>query len=155
MRFGADEGVTSAALERDMALQTLSQADIDARQTQVLIAATSERARALQKKLALLPERITTQIRNSDNPQLMERMKARLLDLQLNRTALARSTSPLYRPMQEIDQEIAETKASIAAEDQAPIREHTSDQDPDHEWAQAELLKNQVELNALNAHRHC
>jgi len=152
MRFGADQGVTSAALERDMALQTLSQADIDARQTQVLIAATAERARTLQNKLASLPERITTQIRNSDNPQLMERMKARLLELQLNRTGLAMKYEPSYRPMREMDQEIAETKASIAAEDQAPIRERTSDQGPDHEWAQAELLKNQVELNALSAH---
>jgi uncharacterized protein involved in exopolysaccharide biosynthesis len=152
MRFGADQGVTSAALERDMALQTLSQADTDERQTQVSIAATSERARALQKKLALLPERITTQIRNSDNPELMEKMKARLLDLQLNRIELAMKYEPSYRPMKEIDQEIAEAKVSIAAEDQAPIRERTSDQDPDHQWAQAELLKNQVDLNVLNAH---
>ena len=152
IRFGADQGVISAALERDMALQTLSQADMDAGQTQVLIAATSERARALEKKLASLPERITTQVRNSDNPQLMERMKARLLELQLNRTALAMKYEPSYRPVREIDQEIAETKASIAAEEQAPIRERTSDQDPDHQWAQAELLKSQVELNALNAH---
>ena len=152
MRFGADQGVTSAALERDMALQTLNLADADARQTEVSIAATAERARTLQKRLASLPERITTQIRNSDNPELMEKMKAKLLDLQLTRTELAMKYEPSYRPMKEIDQKIAEAKASIAAEDQAPIRERTSDQDPDHQWAQAELLKNQVELNALNAH---
>jgi uncharacterized protein involved in exopolysaccharide biosynthesis len=152
MRFGADQGVTSASLERDMALQKLSEADADARQTQVLIAATTERARMLEKKLALLPERITTQIRNSDNPQLMEKLKARLLELQLNRTALLTKYEPSYRPVQEIDQEISETKASIAAEDQTPIRERTSDQDPDHEWAMAELLKAQVELTAMSAH---
>jgi len=152
MRFGADQGVTSASLERDMALQKLSEADADARQTQVLIAATTERARMLEKKLALLPERITTQIRNSDNPQLMEKMKARLLELQLNRSALLTKYEPSYRPVQEIDQEISETKASIAAEDQTPIRERTSDQDPDHEWAKAELLKTQVELTAMSAH---
>jgi uncharacterized protein involved in exopolysaccharide biosynthesis len=152
MRFGADQGVTSASLERDMALQKLSEADADARQTQVLIAATTERARMLEKKLVLLPERITTQIRNSDNPQLMEKMKARLLELQLNRTALLAKYEPSYRPVQEIDQEISETKASITAEDQTPIRERTSDQDPDHEWAKAELLKTQVELTAMGAH---
>src|SRR6202030_3526610 len=45
-----------------------------------------------------------------------------------------------------------ETRASIAAENRSPIRERTSDQDPDHEWAKAELLKTQVELNALGAH---
>ncbi len=152
MRFGADQGVTSAALERDMALQKLSEADADARQTQVAIAATSERVRILERKLISLPERITTQIRDSDNPQLMEKMKARLLELQLNRTQLLAKYAPSYRPVQEIDKQIAETKASIAAEYTAPIRERTSDQDPDHEWAKAELLKTQVELNAMSAH---
>ena len=44
MRFGADQGVTSAALERDLALQKLSEADADARQTQVSIAVSTERA---------------------------------------------------------------------------------------------------------------
>jgi uncharacterized protein involved in exopolysaccharide biosynthesis len=152
MKFGADQGVTSAALERDMTLQKLNQADADARQTQVLIAATTERAQALEKKLTSLPERITTLMRDSDNPQLMEKMKARLLELQLNRTQLLGKYEPAYRPVQELDQEIAETKASIAAEDESPIRERTSDQDPDHEWAKAELLKTQVELNELGAH---
>src|ERR1700722_10288064 len=152
MSFGADQGVTSAALERDMVLQKLSEADADARQTQVLIAATSERAQMLEEKLALLPERITTQIRNSNNPQLMQKMKAQLLELQLSRTELLAKYEPSYRPVQEIDQEIAQTKASIAAEDQAPIRERTSDQDPNHEWAKAESLKTQVELNAMSAH---
>jgi polysaccharide biosynthesis transport protein len=152
MKFGSDQGVTSAALERDMALQKLSEADADARQTRVAIAATAERARALEKKLKLLPERVTTQIRDSDNPQLMEKMKARLLELQLGRTELLTKYEPSYRPVQEIDQKIAETKAAIAAEEQAPIRERTSDQDPDHEWAKAELLKTRVELNAMAAH---
>jgi len=99
-----------------------------------------------------LPERITTQIRNSDNPQLMQQMKARLLELQLSRTQLLAKYEPSYRPVQELDQEISETAATIAAENQSPIRERTSDQDPDHEWAKSELLKTQVELNALAAH---
>ena len=54
MRFGADQGVTSAALERDMALQKFSEADADARQTQVSIAATTERVRVLERKLTLI-----------------------------------------------------------------------------------------------------
>jgi len=60
-------------------------------------------------------------MRDSDNPQLMQKMKAQLLELQLNRTELLAKYEPSYRPVQEIDQEIAETKASIAAEDKAPM----------------------------------
>jgi uncharacterized protein involved in exopolysaccharide biosynthesis len=152
MEFGRDQGVTSAATERDLAIQKLSETDADTRATQVLIAATSERARTLEKKLSSLPARITTQVRDSDNPQLMEKMKSRLLELQLERTDLLTKFDPSYRPVQEVDQKIAETAAAIAAEEQAPLRERTSDQDPNREWAKAELLKTQVELNALCAH---
>jgi len=152
MEFGRDQGVTSAATERDLTIQKLSDADADVRVTQVLIAATTERVRVLEKKLSLLPERIMTQMRDSDNQQLMEVMKARLLELQLNRTDLLAKFEPSYRPVQEVEQKITETTASIAAEEQAPLRERTSDQDPNHEWAKAELLKTQVDLNALVAH---
>jgi polysaccharide biosynthesis transport protein len=152
MKFGRDQGVTSAAAERDLAIQKLSETDADTRMTQVLIATTAERARRLEQKLKSLPERITTQVRDSDNPQLMEEMKAQLLQLQLSRTDLLAKFEPSYRPVQDVDRKIAETKASIAAEEQAPLRESTSDQDPNHEWAKAELLKTQVELNALGAH---
>jgi uncharacterized protein involved in exopolysaccharide biosynthesis len=72
--------------------------------------------------------------------------------LQLNRTELLAKYEPSYRPVQEVEQKIAETQAAIAAEGEAPIRERISDQDPDHEWAKAELLKTQVELNAMGAH---
>ncbi len=152
MEFSRDQGVTSAATERDLAIQKLSEADGDARATQVLIAATAERARVLEKKLALLPERIMTQVRDSDNPELMEEMKARLLELQLQRTDLLAKFDPSYRPVQEIIQKIAETTAFIAAEEQSPLRDRTSDRDPNHDWAKAELLKTQVDLNALIVH---
>jgi uncharacterized protein involved in exopolysaccharide biosynthesis len=152
MEFGRDQGVTSASLERDMALQKLNEADAEVRQTQVSMAATEERVRVLKNKVDSLPERITTQVRDSDNPELMEKMKSRLLDLQLSRTALLAKYEPTYRPVQELDQEISETAATIATENRSPIRERTSDQDPNHEWAKAELLKAQVDLNALTAH---
>ena len=106
----------------------------------------------LEKKLALLPERIMTQVRDSDNPELMEEMKARLLELQLQRTDLLAKFDPSYRPVKDIIQKIAETTAFIAAEQQSPMRDRTSDRDPNHDWANAELLKTQVDLNALIVH---
>lgn len=152
MEFTRDQGVVSATLERDATLQKLSQADADERQTRVAIAETTERIRALESKLSSLPERTVTEIRNSDNPELMEKMKARLLELQLQRTELLTKFEPSYRPVRELDQQIEETQAAIAAEDQAPIRQQTSDKDPNHEWAKSELVKAQVEMKALAAH---
>jgi uncharacterized protein involved in exopolysaccharide biosynthesis len=152
MDFSSDQGVVSAAQERDLALQKLSDAEGNARQTHVTIAETKEKIRGLEAKLQSLPERAVTSIRNSDNPQLEEKLKSKLLELQLKRTELMTKFQPSYRLVQEVDQQIAETKESIAIEDKAPLRDQTSNQDSNHEWAKSELLKAQVELGTLEAH---
>ncbi len=152
MDFSSDQGVVSAAQERDLALQKLSDAEGNARQTQVAIAETRERVRGLEAKLQSLPERMVTEIRNSDNPQLEEKLKSKLLELQLKRTELLTKFQPSYRLVEEVDRQIAETRASITAEDGSPLRDQTSNQDSNHEWAKSELLKAQVELGSLEAH---
>jgi uncharacterized protein involved in exopolysaccharide biosynthesis len=133
-------------------LQKLSEADADEGQTRVAISETTERIRALESNLNVLPERTVTEIRNSDNPELMEKMKARLLELLLQRTDLLTRYEPSYRQVKEIDQQIGETRAAIAGEDQAPIRQQTSDKDPNHEWVKSELVKTQVQMKTLAAH---
>jgi uncharacterized protein involved in exopolysaccharide biosynthesis len=153
MEFTRDQGVIAATQERDFALQKLSEAEADLRQTEVAIAQNSERIGALQSKLNILPGRTLTQIRNLDNPELMEKLKSRLLELELKRTELLTQYEPSYRLVQEADEEIAEAKAMIAAEEQSPIRDQTSDLEPNHEWAKSELIKAQVESRALQAHQ--
>jgi uncharacterized protein involved in exopolysaccharide biosynthesis len=150
--FTRDQGVVSALQERDMVLQKLSDADADDHRTRVALAENSERIRALQSKLNSLPERATTQVRNSDNPQLMEKMKAQLLELELQRTGLLIEFEPSYRLVKEVEQKITQTKALIAGEDRAPLRDQTSDLEPNHAWAKSELLKAEVEARALSAH---
>jgi polysaccharide biosynthesis transport protein len=150
--FTRDQGVVSAAQERDMTLQKLSDADADDHKTRVELAENSERIRALQSKLSLLPERAMTQMRSSDNPELMQKMKARLLELELQRTDLLIEFEPSYRLVKEVEEKIAQTKASITGEDQAPIRDQTSDLEPNHAWAKSELVKAEVEARALSAH---
>ena len=152
IEFSRDQGVISAVQERDMALQRLSEADADDRKTQVAIGENSERIRALQAKLESLPERTLTQIRNSDNPQLLEKMKSRLLELELKRTELLAQYDPGYRLVQEVDEEIAHVKETIAGEEQVPVRDQASDLEANHEWAKSELIKAQVLAVALEAH---
>jgi uncharacterized protein involved in exopolysaccharide biosynthesis len=151
MDFTSEQGVVSAALERDLALQKLSDAEANDQQVQVAIVEAQQRVQTLQSKLQTLPERITTQIRTADNPQLLEKMKSRLLELVLRRTELLTKFEPSYRLVQEVDQQIAETKAAIAAENLTPVKDQTTEQDPNHEWAKSELVKTQVELSGLEA----
>jgi uncharacterized protein involved in exopolysaccharide biosynthesis len=146
-----NKGVVSAALERDIALQKMRDADAVYRQVFVTISETGQRIQALHRALASLPERTTTQTRNLDNAQLLEQLKSTLLTLQLKRTELLTRFQPNYRLVEEVDQKIAETKAALAAEQRAPLREETTDKNPAFDWAKLELEKAQVELQGLRA----
>src|ERR1039458_6242595 len=78
-------------------------------------------------------------------------MKTHLLELQLKRTELLSRFEPSYRLVQEVEQQIAETRASIAAEALTPVRDETTDKDPNYEWARMELEKTQVQWDGLRA----
>jgi uncharacterized protein involved in exopolysaccharide biosynthesis len=151
VEFTANHGVVSAAQQRDLALQKLSEVDANFRLTRVEIAATQQRVWALQDQLAKLPERTTTQVRTADNPQLMQALKANLLDLQLKRTQLLTKFEPSHRLVQEVDQQIAQAETMIAAENASPLRDETTDKNSHYEWAKSELEQAQVQLRALQA----
>jgi uncharacterized protein involved in exopolysaccharide biosynthesis len=78
-------------------------------------------------------------------------MKTHLLELQLKRTELLTRFEPSYRLVQEVEQKIAETQAEIAAEALTPVRDETTDKDPNYEWARMELEKDQVQWDGLRA----
>ena len=65
MELTRDAGVVSASIERDAALQKLSEGESEYRQTKVALAETARRIVALESKLQSFPERTTTQIRSS------------------------------------------------------------------------------------------
>jgi uncharacterized protein involved in exopolysaccharide biosynthesis len=98
-----------------------------------------------------IPSRSVTLKRWADNPEVLEKMKTHLLELQLKRTELLSRFEPSYRLVQEIEQEIAETRAEIAAEALTPVRDETSDKDPNYEWARLEMEKAQVQRDGLRA----
>ena len=146
-----NKGVVAANMERDLTLQKLSEAEANYRLIPVAIAETEQRVGRLEAQLRSLPERTTTQVSTADNQQLLEHLKSTLLGLQLKRTELLTKFQPTYRLVQEVEQQIAETREAIAAEQLAPARQATTDNDPRRVWAQGELVKAQVELSALRA----
>ena len=149
--FTKGTGVVSAELERDSALQQADDFDSAARQAQTAVLETEQRVHALQAQLQSIKPRMTTVVRNSDNPQLMEQLKSTLLNLELKRTELLTKYEPTYRLVQEVDQQIADAKNAISAEESKPLRDETSDQNPDYQWVQAELTKAQADLSGLKA----
>lgn len=151
LQFISKRGVVAAAEERDLTLQRLSEIDAGYQQTNVQLAEVGRRVQELQALLKVLPQRTTTQIRTSDNSDLLKSLKATLLDLELKRTHLLTEFEPTHRLVQEVDQQIKQTKATIAAETLNPIRDETTDRDSHYEWAKGELERSQVEMRGLEA----
>jgi uncharacterized protein involved in exopolysaccharide biosynthesis len=150
-RFTRTRGVASAALERDIALQKLGEAEGTYRQIDQDRVETERRIASLQEQVKSFPSRSVTLKRWADNPQALEKMKTHLLELLLKRTELLSRYEPSYRLVQEVEQQIAETQASISAEGLTPVRDETTDKDPNYEWARMELEKAQVQGEGLRA----
>lgn len=149
LQFSEDRNVASAPLERDLTLQRLSEAEAADLGLRAEIAESAGRVRSLEGKLHELPQTRVVQTRNTDNQQLQEKLKSKLLDLELKRTELLTRFQPSYRLVTEVDEQIAEAQAAIKAEEARPLRDETTQEDPDHEWANTERIKSLVEMQAL------
>jgi uncharacterized protein involved in exopolysaccharide biosynthesis len=149
--FSQTQGVVNPALEKEMSVRKLAEFEAEAVGARATIAESRQRIATLESQLTTLPNRQTTQVRTSDNPQLMQNMKSRLLELELKRTELLTKFEPTYRPVQEIEEQIAQTKAAITAAEKAPLRDETTDRDPTYETLRGELAKAKTELAATQA----
>lgn len=149
--FSRGRGVVSGALERDLALQRAGEIEDNAQRVRVAIQETTQRIDSLQSKLQSFPQRSTSLIRIADNAELQGTLQAKLLELELKRTELLTRYEPSYRLVKEVQEQIDQAKAAIAAERLAPVHEETTEKDPNYEWAKSELEKAQVELSSLQA----
>ena len=120
-------------------------------QTHAAIAETEQRIEALRQQAVSVPPRLTTQLRTAENPQLLQQMKSTLLTLELKRSELLSKFEPTYPLVVEVEKQIRETRAAIAGEKEAPVRDETTDQNPTYEWVKSELAKAQTELSGLKA----
>lgn len=149
--FAAQRGIVQAGLERDLALQKLSDLDSSYRRTQIDMAEIEERILELEKRLTVLPERTTTQVRTADNPELLRALKSSVLDLQLKRTDLLTKFESNHPLVLEVERQISQAQAAIAAENASPVHDETTDKNPHYEWVASELERAQVEWKALAA----
>src|SRR5450759_1922320 len=113
-------GVVSPATQREAVLQRQNEFNATLQQTRSAVAETRERIRTLEKEAQITPPRLTTKIRSADNPQLLQDLKATLLKLELKRTELLAKYQPTYPLVQELEQEIANTRVAISSAESSP-----------------------------------
>jgi len=149
--FNRETGIVTSQSERESAVPKLAEFELDMRQTQAAIPAAEEHVRSLQALLDKTAPRITTQLHNSDNGALMQQLKSSLVNLEGQRVDLRNKYAPGDRMVQEVDTQIEQVKAAIDAQQKAPLKEETTDQNPTYGFLRQELAKAQADLAALRA----
>jgi uncharacterized protein involved in exopolysaccharide biosynthesis len=147
--FPKEGGVANPTLARDYTLQKLNEFNYNLGLTRQSIAETQKRIESLKELAKTTPPRLTTQMRQADNGQVMQQMESTLLNLELKRSDMVSKYQADYPPVKELDKEIAATKASIAAE--KPLGDVTTDQNPAYLWIQSEQAKAAADLRGYQA----
>jgi len=150
-QFSQEDGGVAPQVSRDLTLQKLAEFRSSLQQTRAELASAQQRVKTLEKQAGITPERLTTSRRQSDDAQVLQSLKATLINLELKRTELLTKYQPTYPLVQEVDKQIADTHASIAAEEAKPIKEETTDRNPTYAWISEELAKAKAESSGLQA----
>jgi uncharacterized protein involved in exopolysaccharide biosynthesis len=151
LKFAKTEDAVSASTQVDLAVQKASEFEADLHTAQKNAHATEQRFNELRSLKASLPARISTQVRAIDNAALMANLKSTLNTLELQRTGLLAKYDPSYRLVQDVETQIAQTKAAIAQQEQAPLSDTTTDQNPVYTWVDQEMARAQSDLVGYQA----
>jgi uncharacterized protein involved in exopolysaccharide biosynthesis len=149
--FNKDKSTVTPAAERDLAVQKMNEFMFTGQQAKASAAQTQDRIRSLELLEKSVPERITTTVKVADNPMLLEQMKSKLLALELQRNDLLAKYQPTYRPVQDVEKQIAETKAAIAGETANPVKEQSTDLNTTNAWVRSDLAKARADLASYQA----
>lgn len=149
--FNTQQDAPDPEAEKSLVLKQASEFDGQLQQTRTEIESTQQQIRAITAELARTPSRITRQQTTGQNPQLMASLKSTLQNLEIQRTDLLSKYEPSYRPVQEIEKQIAQLKASIASAEKSPMRQDTTDQNETYQMLESNLAQAKSKLAALRA----
>ena len=150
-KFSTEQSGVAPQVSRDMTLQKLNDFSAALEQTRAEMSATEQKIQELQKQAGITPDRLTTQMRETDNGAVLQQLKTALLTLELKRTELLTKYQPGYRLVLEVDKQITDTHTAITAEESKPLKEQTTDRNPTYAWINEELAKAKSDYSALQA----
>jgi uncharacterized protein involved in exopolysaccharide biosynthesis len=150
-KFSEEQGGVAPQVARDITLNKLNDFSASLETTRAEMAATEQKIQELEKQAGATPDRLTTDVREADDAAVLTGLKSQLLTLELKRTELLTKYQPTYRLVQEVDKQIADTRASIATEESKPLKEETTSRNPTYAWINEELAKDKADYSALQA----
>ena len=147
--FRTEHRVVSAAAEKQNLLARLAEFDAARQQASAALGEASRRIATLEAEAAATPSRHTTQIRTSDNASVVADLKGRIMSMELKRSELLQKFTPTYQPVLDLEEQLKQAQAALAAAEQAPLRDETTDQNPTYQWIEHELARVRADRAAL------
>jgi uncharacterized protein involved in exopolysaccharide biosynthesis len=149
--YGRRAGVVSAELEQQTALQRVAEFESALQQARAEIAASNQAIADLDAQMAATPPRHTTQIRTSDDADLIRELKSRVLTLEGERAAMAQKFAPTYPALIQLEDRLEQARRALRASERSPVTEQTTDENPTHQWLRGELARARSERAAATA----
>jgi uncharacterized protein involved in exopolysaccharide biosynthesis len=149
--FDGTEEIVSAAAQKQLVLQQLSQFQAELQQSKANAHEATQRALALKAQTADTPSRQTTQIIKTDNAELMATLETTLLNLELKRSDMLTKYAPTYQPVLELESQIADTQKAINHAESSPTQQVTTDRLPAQDWMATEVVRAETDRKAFEA----
>jgi uncharacterized protein involved in exopolysaccharide biosynthesis len=153
--FQEQNSIVVLGPQKELNLRRLLDLEAARRENEVATLANAKKIDQLKSQLNNLSPRITTQARTIPNQYSVERLNTMLVELQNKRTELLAKFQPQDRMVQEVEAQIADTKAALGRANQMSSAEETTDVNPlrqslDAELAKAELADTEYRTRAVS-----
>jgi len=151
--FRRRENIVMPAQQTDVILQKAAEAESALMQVDAAISEYTQKIAGIQRQLAAAPARVVTQSRTLSNQYSVERLSTMLAELQNRRTQLITKFRPEDRMVQEVDQEIANTRTALERAIQLTGQDEATDINPVYQALEIDLGKAKAELAGLHSRR--
>ena len=141
LEFNRQHGIVSAALEREGILQKFLEFDAMHAQAAAARLEATRRLSAVSAELANTPQQSIAQIRTSDDGDAMRDVKARILELETQKTELLQKFTPEYRGVRDIEAQLKDLRAALTQAEAHPLKEETLAANPTRQWLDTERAR--------------
>jgi uncharacterized protein involved in exopolysaccharide biosynthesis len=149
--FNQKYQVTSMNEEKDVTVRKLSDARSALYENVASVREAKEKIQTMLSARATLPARVTTQRRALPHQTDEEKLNETFLDLENKRVALLTKYHPSDRHVQEVDEQLANTRAALQAAQQSKSMEEQSDLNPIRQTVDADLQQSKFQSAGLQA----
>ncbi len=149
--FRERDSVVLMAQQKEAMLQKSMESKSELLQTQAAIGEYQSKIDRTTGQLAGVDGRVVTQSRVMPNQYVTERLNTMLTELQNKRTQLLAKFRPEDRAVKEVEQEIADTQASLDKASKLTGVEQTTDVNPLRQSLEIDLAKERADLAGFQA----